>query len=305
MDQLAAMRAFARVVEVGSFTKAADSLAMPTTTISKLVRELETYLNARLLQRTTRSVSVTGEGLAYYEQTIRLLRDLEEVDTGLRAAQVHPRGKLKVDIGSSVASDLIIPALPEFFARYPDIRLEVGVSDRHVDLISESVDCAIRGGELKELSLAARSLGNAHWITCAAPAYLEQFGRPGHPKELESKHRLIDYLSARTGRVLPAVFERGEERYEITGHSVFSVNESNAHVTAGLAGLGIIHTFGYTVQKHIESGALVPVLEEWRPAPYPFHVVYAPNRYLSHRVRVFIDWLVERFLQMKTASSWE
>lgn len=96
---------------------------------------------------------------------------------------------------------------------------------------------------------------------------------------------------------MPAVFERSNERFEITGHSVFSVNESNAHVAAGLAGLGIIHTFAYTVQKHIESGALIPLLEEWRPAPYPFHVVYSPNRYLSHRVRVFIDWLVERFLQ--------
>ncbi|MGY2168530.1 LysR family transcriptional regulator [Pseudomonas gingeri] len=295
MDQLLAIRAFARVVEAGSFTRAADSLTMPTTTVSKLVRELETYLNVRLLQRTTRRVSVTNEGLAYYEQTARLLRDLEEVDTGLRTAQVKPRGKLKVDIGSSVATELIIPALPEFFARYPDIRLEVGVSDRHVDLISESVDCAIRGGELKDLSLAARSIGHACWVTCATPAYLERFGRPTHPTALENGHQLIDYLSARTGRVMPAVFERGRERFEITGHSNCSVNESNAHVAAALAGLGIIHTFGYTVQKHIDSGALVPFLEAWRPAPYPFHVVYAPNRYLSHRVRVFIDWLAERF----------
>jgi LysR family transcriptional regulator, regulator for bpeEF and oprC len=305
MDQLLAIRAFARVVEMGSFTKAADSLNMPTTTVSKLIRELEAYLNVRLLQRTTRRVAVTVDGSAYYQQTARLLRDLEEVDTGFRTAQVNPKGRLRVDIGSSVASGLIIPALPAFFVRYPDIKVELGVSDRPVDLITENVDCVIRGGELSELSLAARSLGRARWTTCASPGYLERFGQPQHPQQLETDHHMINYLSARTGRVLPARFERGSERFEVSGRGVFDVNESNAHVAAGLAGLGVIHTFSYLVNEHIERGVLVPVLEDWRPAPYPFNVVYAPNRYLSHRVRVFIDWLVELFARMKASTAFE
>lgn len=298
MNQLLAIRVFARVVEAGSFTKAADSMNMPKTSVSKLIHELETYLRVRLLQRTTRSVTVTADGAAYYEQTARLLRDLEEVDSGMISAQSTPRGKLRVDIGASVASALIIPALPEFYARYPDIEIDMGVSDKHVDLISENVDCVIRGGPLNELSLAARLLGLASWTTCAAPEYLKRFGTPEHPRELEHAHCMVSYQSTRTNRVIPAHFERNGEKIEITGSGIFSVNESNAHLTAGLAGLGVIHTFNYTVQRYLDSGELVPILEDWRPAPYPFHAVFAPNRHLSNRVRVFIDWLVERFPTM-------
>jgi LysR family transcriptional regulator for bpeEF and oprC len=298
MNQLLAIRVFARVVEAGSFTKAANSMDMPKTSVSKLIQELETYLRVRLLQRTTRSVTVTSEGAAYYEQTARLLRDLEEIDTGLISAQASPLGKLRVDIGASLANALIIPALPDFFTRYPDIQIDMGVSDKHVDLISENVDCVIRGGPLNELSLAARLLGRAAWSTCAAPAYLKRFGTPEHPWELENNHRMVSYHSTRTNRVIPANFERNGEKIEITGKGIFSVNESNAHLTAGLAGLGVIHTFSYTVQPYIDSGALIPILQDWRPAPYPFHVVYPPNRHLSNRVRVFIDWLVEQFPKM-------
>lgn len=305
MDQLLAIRSFARVVEAGSFTKAADSLAMPTTTVSKLVRELEAYLNVQLLQRTTRTVAVTAEGAAYYEQTARLLRDLEEVDGSFRAAQLSPRGRLKVDIGSSVATELIIPALPLFYARYPDIKIEVSVTDRPIDLITDNVDCSIRGGELGDISLAARSLGHARWSTCASPTYLQRFGVPTHPGQLIDAFPVVNYLSARTGRILPARFSKGDDRLEISGGGIFDVNESNAHMAAGLAGLGIIHTFHFIVAEHLRTGALVPVLEDWRPAGYPLNVVYAPNRYLNHRVRVFIDWLVELFEQMKITAAFE
>lgn len=305
MDQLLAIRSFARVVEAGSFTKAADSLAMPTTTVSKLVRELEAYLNVQLLQRTTRTVAVTAEGAAYYEQTARLLRDLEEVDGSFRAAQLSPRGRLKVDIGSSVATELIIPALPLFYARYPDIKIEVSVTDRPIDLITDNVDCSIRGGELGDISLAARSLGHARWSTCASPAYLQRFGIPVHPRQLMDEFPVVNYLSARTGRILPARFSKGDDRLEVSGGGIFDVNESNAHMAAGLAGLGIIHTFHFIVAEHLRTGALVPVLEDWRPAGYPLNVVYAPNRYLNHRVRVFIDWLVELFVQMKITAAFE
>lgn len=305
MDQLLAIRSFARVVEAGSFTKAADSLAMPTTTVSKLVRELEAYLNVQLLQRTTRTVAVTGEGAAYYEQTARLLRDLEEVDGSFRAAQLSPRGRLKVDIGSSVATELIIPALPLFYARYPDIKIEVSVTDRPIDLITDNVDCSIRGGELGDISLAARSLGHARWSTCASPTYLQRFGIPTHPRQLIDEFPVVNYLSARTGRILPARFSKGDEQLEVSGGGIFDVNESNAHMAAGLAGLGIVHTFHFIVAEHLRTGALVPVLEDWRPAGYPVNVVYAPNRYLNHRVRVFIDWLVELFAQMRTTTAFE
>lgn len=297
MNQLQAIRVFARVVETGSFTKAADTLELPKTTVSKLIRELESHLGVRLLQRTTRRLTVTADGASYYQLSTPLLHQLEDIDQGFSQAQGLPRGKIRVDIGGSTASLVVIPALPEFFARYPDIQVQLGVSDRPVDLVSERVDCVIRGGPLVEQALAARRLGEVSWTTCATPAYLDRYGTPSHPKDLE-KHQLVTYHSASTGRVIPAVFQRKGERHLIEGSGLISVNESNAHLAAGVAGLGIIHTFSYTVKAHVQRGELVPVLSDWRPDAYPFHVLYPPNRHLSNRVRVFIDWLVERFAQV-------
>lgn len=297
MNQLLAIRVFARVVESGSFTKAADSLELPKTTVSKLIRELESHLGVRLLQRTTRRLTVTADGASYYQLTNRLIHQLEDIDQGFSQAQGLPRGKVRVDIGGSVATLLVVPALPDFFARYPDIQLDLGVSDRPIDLISERVDCVIRGGPLTEQSLAVRRLGEVSWSTCASPSYLQRYGIPTHPQELDD-HLIVTYHSAATGRVLPARFQRNDERYQIEGKAILSVNESNAQLAAGVAGLGIIHTFSYTVKAHVERGELVPILRDWRPEAYPFHVLYPPNRHLSNRVRVFIDWLVERFAQI-------
>lgn len=295
MNQLLAMRVFARVVQTGSFTKAADSLELPKTSVSKLIVDLEGHLGVRLLQRTTRRLTVTADGLAYYERASELLAELDDLDSSLASAQGRPRGRIRVDVGASLARIVIIPALPDFFARYPDIQVDMGVSDRPVDLISENVDCVIRGGPLTELSMAARSLGESTWRTCVAPAYLERFGLPSHPLELEKQHRMVSYHSARSGRVIPARFEREGQKIEIDSRGVLSVNESNAHLAAGLAGLGVIQSFNYTVQPHIECGELLPILEDWRPPAYPFHVLYPPNRHLSNRVRVFIDWMTQLF----------
>ncbi|MDD7997117.1 LysR family transcriptional regulator [Kosakonia radicincitans] len=295
MDQLQAIRAFARVVEAGNFTRAADSLEMPNATLSKLVQELEAHLGVRLLQRTTRRVTVTPEGRDYYDKTARILRDLEDIDTSFNNVRSHPRGQLRIDVGGSTASDVLIPALSEFMARYPDIRIDLGVSDRPVDLISDNVDCVIRGGPLDNSSLIARQIGAATLLTCATPAYLKAFGTPAYPDELKNGHRLVSYLSPQTGRAFPLRFERDGEKCEIKVDHRIGVNESNAHLAAGLAGLGIIQTFSYALESALKSGALVEILRPWRPAPYPFHVVYPQNRHVTHRLRVFIDWLLESF----------
>ncbi|VVT48110.1 Transcriptional regulator, LysR family [Kosakonia radicincitans] len=295
MDQLQAIRAFARVVEAGNFTRAADSLEMPNATLSKLVQGLEAHLGVRLLQRTTRRVTVTPEGRDYYDKTARILRDLEDIDTSFNSVRSHPRGQLRIDVGGSTASDVLIPALPEFMARYPDIRIDLGVSDRPVDLISDNVDCVIRGGPLDNSSLLARQIGAATLLTCATPAYLKAFGTPAYPDELKNGHRLVSYLSPQTGRAFPLRFERDGEKCEIKVDHRIGVNESNAHLAAGLAGLGIIQTFSYALESALKSGALVEILRPWRPAPYPFHVVYPQNRHVTHRLRVFIDWLLESF----------
>jgi DNA-binding transcriptional LysR family regulator len=295
MDQLQAIRAFARVVEAGTFTRAADSLGMPNATLTKLVQGLEAHLRVKLLQRTTRRVSVTPEGAQYYEKTQRLLKELDDVDASFSAAHSRPRGHLRVDMGSSVASLLVLPALPAFHARYPDIRIDLGVSDRHVNLIGDNVDCVIRGGALTDLSLIGRQIGSAAWVTCATPGYLNGRSLPRHPRDLEDGHLLVNYLSARTGRAVPLQFARGAEKIEIASSAAVGVNESNAHCAAGLAGLGVIQTFAYAAQPHIDSGALVPLLPDWQPAPYPFYIVYPSNRHVSSRLRVFIDWVGDRF----------
>ncbi len=297
MDQLQAIRAFARVVEAGNFTRAADSLEMPNATLSKLVQELEAHLGVRLLQRTTRRVTVTPEGRDYYDKTARLLRDLEDIDTSFSSVRSHPRGQLRIDVGGSTARDVLIPALPDFLARYPDIRIDLGVSDRSVDLISDNVDCVIRGGPLDNSSLIARHIGSATQLTCATPAYLKAFGTPAYPEELKNGHRLVSYLSPQTGRPFPFRFERDGEKCEIKVDHRIGINESNAHLAAGLAGLGIIQTFSYALESALKTGALVEILRPWRPAPYPFHVVYPQNRHVTHRLRVFIDWLLESFPQ--------
>jgi DNA-binding transcriptional LysR family regulator len=293
MNQLLAIRAFARVVEAGSFTKAADSLDMPNATLSKLVQELEAHLAVRLLQRTTRRVTVTPEGQLYYEKTNLILRNLEDVDTSFNVARSKPRGHLRVDVGGSTASDVLIPALPDFMARYPDIRVDLGVSDRSVDMVSDNVDCVIRGGALDNSSLVARPVGLAAMVTCATPEYLKQYGVPAYPDELKNGHRLVAYVLAQSGRAMPFRFLREGEKSEIKVEHRVGVNESNGHMAAGMAGLGIIQTFAYAARPALADGTLVEILKPWRPAPYPFHVVYPQNRHVPHRLRVFIDWLVE------------
>ena len=296
MDQITAMRVFARVVEAGTFTRAADSLQMPKPTVTKMVQQLETHLRVKLLQRTTRRVTVTPEGAAYYERTARVLAELEDIESDLTNAQANPRGRLRVDVGSSLANMILIPQLPTFHARYPEIELEIGVSDRPVNLIGDAVDCVIRAGELTDQSLVARRIATLPFVTCATPAYLERHGVPKTPADLgDGTHRVVGYFSSLSNRPIPLRYGRGEERIEIHGHTVVGVNESTAHLSAMLTGMGVAQTFDVMAAPYLASGALVEVLKDWAPEPYPLHVVYPTNRHLSAKLRVFVDWAVELF----------
>ncbi|MHA7679683.1 LysR substrate-binding domain-containing protein [Cupriavidus sp. PET2-C1] len=295
MDQLLAMRVFVRIAEAGTFAKAADSLDLPKPTVTKLVQSLESHLGIKLLQRTTRRVSVTPEGAAYYERATRLIAEVEEMDAAAAQARARPGGRLRVDIGSSLANLILIPALPGFRVRYPEIQLELGVSDRPVDLIGEGVDCVVRGGALPDSTLVARRIAELDYVTCATPGYLQANGTPRHPAELETAHHLVGYFSSLTGRAAPMVFTRGDTHLEILGRTAVAVNESTAHLTSLLAGLGIGQTFSFMARPHIARGALVPLLRDWPRATHPLHVVYPQNRHLNARLRVFVDWASEVF----------
>lgn len=295
MDKFSAMQAFVRVVEAGTFTKAADSMAMPKPTITRLIQTLEKELDTKLLNRTTRKVTVTADGAAYYERAGRLLSEMEELEASMSRAKANPRGRLKVDIPSSLGLTVIIPALPDFYARYPDIQLDLGVSDRPVDIIAENVDCVVRGGELIDQSLVARRIGEFYLVSCASPAYLKRHGTPRHPAELEDKHRMIRYASPRNGKLYSFEYYKDGETVEVGGNYLLSVNDSRAGVVAALAGLGVLHTATFQVQDYISTGVLEPLFTGWCTESIPLHVVYPPNRHLSNKVRVFVDWIAELF----------
>lgn len=295
MDQLLAIRTFVRIAEAGSFSRAADHLGMPRSTASKLIRDLEDALGTRLLQRTTRQATVTPEGAAYYERALLLLGDLDDMDAAARGARAQPRGRLRVDIGSSLANLALIPALPAFQARYPDIELRLGVSDRPADMVSEGIDCVIRGGELAESSLVARKLCELETVVCVHRSYLAHRALPGHPRDLLAGHRLLGYFSSLTGKPFPLRFESGGEVVEVPTDAGLAVNESTAHLNALLAGLGIGLNFRFQVQPYLDRGELVPVLPQWRQARFPLYAMYPQARHMNAKTRVFVDWVAEVF----------
>jgi len=293
MDRFDAMQAFARVVETGSFTKAAATLHMSKTSVTQLVQQLEARLRVRLLNRTTRKVNVTADGAAYYERVVRLLADVDDAETSLSSASMAPRGRLRVDVPSPFARMLLIPALPGFYVRYPEIQLTLGVSDRLIDIIGENVDCVVRGGEITDQSLIARHVGDLQLGIYATPGYLQRAGTPMHPRELEAAgHHTVGFLWSRTGKALPYAMQRGEERIEAHGRPLLTVDDGNAYLAAGLAGLGMLWLPHYMAKPHLASGELVRLFEDWQMKPMPMYLAFPPNRHVSAKLRVFIDWVV-------------
>jgi DNA-binding transcriptional LysR family regulator len=296
MDHLQAIRIFARVVETGGFGRAAQSLQMPNATVSKWIKTLETHLGVKLLERSTRSVSVTTDGTAYYERTRHLLIELDDIEATLGRAQASPRGALRVDTGGSTASGILIPALPAFCARYPDIQVQLSVTDRTADLIAENIDCAIRSTS-NDPGLVTNPIGALAWTTCASPAYLAKHGTPKHPCEIvDNNMPVVGYFSASTGLTQALQFCRGDERITLDRpRNNVLVSESNAHLATALAGLGIVHTLDFMVRPFIEQKKLVPILTQWRPDPLEVYVAYPPSRRYSTKLRVFVDWVTTLF----------
>ncbi len=288
------MVAFARVVETRSFTQAAQTLHMSKTTVTQLVQQLEARLRVRLLNRTTRKVNVTAEGAAYYERVVRLLGDLDDAETSLTSASSAPQGRLRVDVPSPLARMVLVPAFAAFHARYPDIQLHMGVSDRVVDLIDENVDCVVRGGEPGDASLVARHVGDLSMGLYAAPTYLANAGMPLHPKNLEAvPHHIVGFLGSSTGRVLSCVLHRGDEQVRVMGRYAIAIDDGNAYLAAGVAGLGALWLPQYMAAPHLARGELAPLFEDWSIAPMPLYIAFPPNRHVGARLRVFMDWMVE------------
>ncbi|MCK9814894.1 LysR family transcriptional regulator [Pseudomonas sp. MAFF 302046] len=299
MDRFNAMRVFTRIVELGGFARAADSLQMPRASVSILIKQLEAHLGVQLLLRTTRQVSLTLDGDAYYQRCVRLLADLEETEAAFSVARHNPRGTLRVDMPAGIGRLLVIPALPAFSARYPLIELEIGLNDRPVELIREGVDCVLRAGPPLDDSLVARPLALMQQVTCASPAYLARHGTPQHLDELAG-HQIVEFFSSVTGKRYGLEFMVDGEVCEMPLPKGLAVNSADAYLAASEAGYGLVQAPYYHVARALRDGLLCEVLERVQAPPLALSALYPPHRHLSTRVRVFIDWLVELFARADT-----
>ncbi|RJT46361.1 LysR family transcriptional regulator [Rahnella woolbedingensis] len=292
MDKLDSMQLFTRVVELRSFTQAAQALNLKRSTVTDAIKQLETRLNIRLLQRTTRHVSPTLDGEAYYQRCLRILADVEDAEMAFAGAQ--PKGLLRVDVHGSMARHFLLPGLPDFLAQYPDIEFYMSEGDRLVDLVREGIDCVIRAGELKDSDMVARALGTLPEITCASPEYLRRFGTPATPESLAG-HRMIGFRSSATGGLLPLVFQSQGKTREIMLPTSLSVNGAESMKEAARRGMGIIQVPHYGLLEDLAQGSLVQILADFPAGSLPVSLLYPRNRQLSPRVRVFIDWIVKEF----------
>jgi LysR family transcriptional regulator, regulator for bpeEF and oprC len=292
MDKLQAMEVFVRVVETGGITRAADSLHMPKATAATLIQKLEAALGVKLLNRTTRHVSVTPDGAAYYDRCVSILAEVRETEELLGKQQSTPRGRVRVDVPTLMARSVFVPALPKFFERYPEIELALASNERRADLLEEGIDCAVWSGEIEESSLVARRVGFLYFATCAAPSYLAAHGQPRHPDEL-AQHRCINHFSPRSGKTAEWVFSKDGTRVQTSLRGNIALEDENSYVAAAEAGLGIAQIPAFVLKDAMERGTLELVLGDWFPDPSPLYVVYPQNRHLSNKVRVFVDWVAE------------
>lgn len=290
MDRIDLFRIFTRVVDCANYTRAADTLGLPRSSVSAAVIELEKRVGTRLLHRTTRKVSPTQDGAVFYERCVRVILDVEETEHLFDQAGAEPAGKLKIDVPGRIGRLIIAPALPDFLARHPRIDIELGVTDRVVDLVEESTDCVLRVGALSDSGLIARAIGNLPLINVASPAYLEAHGTPHTPADLAG-HLAVNYASPSTGRVEDWEWVEDGATRRLAMQGRVTVNHAEAYIACCLAGLGLIQIPAYDVKAHLAAGELVEVLPGHRAAPMPVNLLYPHRRHVSRRLRAFADWL--------------
>lgn len=285
------MQIFARVVEMHSFSRAADSLSLPPSRVTRAVKDLEAFLGVCLLRRTTRHISLTADGTFYYDHCRQLLADLEAVESNFPGSAGKPRGRLRVDMTLSLARLVVLPAIKDFQARFPDVELTLTMSDRTVELVQEGIDCVIRAGTPEDSpTLVAKRIGAFEWVTCASPEYLALHGTPKSLEDLAG-HQIVGYLSSRTARSREWHFVVNGEDLCLRLPERLIVNDTDAYVACALEGLGIIRAGSYMVLQHLRSGRLQRVLTDYAAPAAPLSVLYPKNRHLSPTVRAFVDWV--------------
>ncbi|NDM09796.1 LysR family transcriptional regulator [Acinetobacter baumannii] len=294
-NMLENMNIFVRVVEHGSFTKAADVLQIHRPTVSKVIQQLEDDLGIKLIHRTTRRLKLTEEGEAFYQRARHCLADVNDIMATFSASHT-PKGKLRIDAPLSLAHALIIPALAEFQSQYPDVEIIFTASDTKTDLMAEGVDCVIRLGELDDSSFISRRIGEVRMVTCASPNYLKKNGIPQNPDEL-AKHKVINFFSEHSREVMDWKFVVEGEVLSYRPPTNVLVNNSDVLLSSALAGIGIINVLRASTESYISSGALVEILSDYPSVPKLVSILWPDRQYLPPKVRVFIDWFNELFIR--------
>ena len=293
MDQLQGMRVFARVAELGSFARAADDLDMSRAMASSYVAQLEKHLGTRLLHRTTRKVTVSPEGAVYLERCKRILGEIQAADDEMRHARARPQGKLRIDVPVAFGRYLLMPALPAFTERYPEMALEIRFNDRYVDLAAEHIDVVLRSGEVKTPDLIARRVATSRMVTCAAPGYLARYGVPRTPADLRN-HRTIGFLRSDNSRPADWKFKQGREGVQkLKLNFALSFNTSEPMVSSAYEGQGIIQTTDLLLGRGIAEGRIVELLQEYSCEGPPLSVVYPRATQHLAKVRVFAEFAAD------------
>lgn len=295
MDRLQTMQIYVNIVERGSFTQAAEALQLHRPAVTKAVQQLETELGIRLLNRSTRRVSTTAEGEAFYQRCVQLLANVN--DTFASFAQFaqnrpQPKGRLRLELPVALAKAMVVPALPDFQQLYPQVEIVLGVNDQPADLIGAGIDCVVRVGELKDSGLIARQIGMVQMATCASPAYLARHGVPRTLDDLRA-HKAVNFFSGRNRRVMDWAFRHGGKTVTIKLPGGILTDNFDALLACGLAGCGIVQALRPALQPYIDTGHLVEVLPNVAPVSKPVSVMYPNRDHLPGKVRVFIDWIAE------------
>ena len=296
MDRFDAMRIFTRVAERRSFSLAAEDLGLPRSTVTDAVKLLERRLDVRLLERTTRVVRPTLDGEAYYQRCIRLIADLEDAEAGFSGAK--PSGLLRVDLHGTQARYFLLPGLPAFLERYPEIQLHISETHQPMDIVREGYDCIVRVGKLSDSNLIQRKLAELSRGTFASPDYLTKSGVPKTIDDLKDGHRMVGLLAPDQPQVAPLAFEVGGQIREMLLPAVITVTGSETNVASACAGLGIIQVPRYRITSEVANGSLVEILADMPPPPIPVHALYSHTRQLSPRLRVFLDWMTQQYRQL-------
>ncbi|HGM5490111.1 TPA: LysR family transcriptional regulator [Serratia fonticola] len=292
MDKLAAMATFVKVVETGSFTRAAIAMGLPKARISQRISDLERALGVRLLHRTTRALSLTEDGSAYFERCQQILAEIDELEGGLIGGVITPSGKIRIEALASIARWILAPRLPDFQAQFPGIVVRLGSSDRISNLFEEGIDCAIRGGILEDSTLVARHVCDVQMGLYASAAYLRTARSIKYPEDLQH-HRWVGGFGTQRGTQLTWHLQSANQSIAVSGNSSLLVEDPDVAISACLAGAGICSGAPFAVENYVRSGLLIPVLAEWHFAPRPIHIIYPTGKHLSVRVRSFVDWSFE------------